>query len=268
MGVRQLELRRRRHPDTLRHPESADRVSPGRSRRCARARTGRWPRPRTTTRARCTWTRSRARSASMPSQFRLHASRGRSHRGGAQGGRGEDRLAEGVRRRAVARSASPAEPKRADSSRPPRRSPGPPPASASSASSLRSSAARSSTPTGSSNQVEGSVVQGLGGALFEAIDFADGHIRNGSMAQYRVPRFKDVPVDRRDPARSPRSAVGRRRRGVVGLRGAGDRQRRPRLRQGRHGVAGPAADRLRWDRPTGATVALPRASVAPPSITC
>jgi CO/xanthine dehydrogenase Mo-binding subunit len=59
-------------------------------------------------------------------------------------------------------------------------------------------------PDGLKNQVEGSVVQGLGGALFEAIDFADGRIRNGSMEQYRVPRFQDVPVietillDRRD----------------------------------------------------------------------
>ena len=59
-------------------------------------------------------------------------------------------------------------------------------------------------PDGLKNQVEGSVVQGLGGALFEAIDFADGHLRNGTMEQYRVPRFKDVPVidtillDRRD----------------------------------------------------------------------
>jgi isoquinoline 1-oxidoreductase len=49
-------------------------------------------------------------------------------------------------------------------------------------------------PNGLQNQVEGSVVQGLGGALFEAIDFADGRVRNGSMAQYRVPRFSDVPV--------------------------------------------------------------------------
>jgi CO/xanthine dehydrogenase Mo-binding subunit len=59
-------------------------------------------------------------------------------------------------------------------------------------------------PGGLKNQVEGSVVQGLGGALFEAIEFADGHVRNGTMEQYRVPRFKDVPVietillDRRD----------------------------------------------------------------------
>lgn len=43
------------------------------------------------------------------------------------------------------------------------------------------------------HQVEGAVVQGLGGALFEAIDFANGALRNGTMAGYRVPRFKDVP---------------------------------------------------------------------------
>jgi isoquinoline 1-oxidoreductase len=49
-------------------------------------------------------------------------------------------------------------------------------------------------PDGLKNQVEGSVVQGLGGALFEAITFADGRILNGTMEQYRVPRFKDVPV--------------------------------------------------------------------------
>ena len=59
-------------------------------------------------------------------------------------------------------------------------------------------------PDGLRNQVEGSVVQGLGGAIFERIEFADGHLRNGTMEQYRVPRFKDVPViesiliDRRD----------------------------------------------------------------------
>jgi isoquinoline 1-oxidoreductase len=49
-------------------------------------------------------------------------------------------------------------------------------------------------PNGLKNQVEGSVVQGLGGALFEAIEFADGRIRNGTMEEYRVPRFQDVPV--------------------------------------------------------------------------
>ena len=49
-------------------------------------------------------------------------------------------------------------------------------------------------PDGLDNQVEGAVVQGLGGALFEAVAFADGRLSNGSMAQYRVPRFTDVPA--------------------------------------------------------------------------
>jgi isoquinoline 1-oxidoreductase len=48
-------------------------------------------------------------------------------------------------------------------------------------------------PDGLRNQVEGSIVQGLGGALFEEIRFAEGRLLNGTMAQYRVPRFKDVP---------------------------------------------------------------------------
>jgi isoquinoline 1-oxidoreductase len=59
-------------------------------------------------------------------------------------------------------------------------------------------------PDGWRNQVEGAVVQGLGGALFEKVEFAGGKLLNGTMAQYRVPRFKDVPqidivaIDRRD----------------------------------------------------------------------
>jgi nicotinate dehydrogenase subunit B len=59
-------------------------------------------------------------------------------------------------------------------------------------------------PDGLDNQVEGSIVQGLGGALFEAIEFANGQLSNGTMAQYRVPRFKDIPpievvlLDRKD----------------------------------------------------------------------
>ena len=61
-------------------------------------------------------------------------------------------------------------------------------------------------PDGLRNQVEGAVVQGLGGALFEAIEFREGRIVNGTMEQYRVPRFKDVPaievviLDRKDLA--------------------------------------------------------------------
>ena len=49
-------------------------------------------------------------------------------------------------------------------------------------------------PEGLRNQIEGSNVQGLGGALFEAIQFDNGKILNGRMSEYRVPRFSDVPV--------------------------------------------------------------------------
>jgi nicotinate dehydrogenase subunit B len=44
------------------------------------------------------------------------------------------------------------------------------------------------------NQVEGGVMMGIGGALFEEIQFADGKILNGRLSRYRVPRFSDAPV--------------------------------------------------------------------------
>jgi isoquinoline 1-oxidoreductase len=54
------------------------------------------------------------------------------------------------------------------------------------------------------NQIEGAAVMALGGALFEAIRFANGKILNPRFSDYRVPRFADVPLletvllDRRD----------------------------------------------------------------------
>lgn len=54
------------------------------------------------------------------------------------------------------------------------------------------------------NQVEGAIIMGLGGALFEAIDFENGRILNARLSRYRVPRFSDVPpietvlVERKD----------------------------------------------------------------------
>jgi CO/xanthine dehydrogenase Mo-binding subunit len=49
-------------------------------------------------------------------------------------------------------------------------------------------------PNGLLNQVEGAIVQGLGGALYEAIDFADGTILSNRFSSYRVPRFADIPA--------------------------------------------------------------------------
>lgn len=49
-------------------------------------------------------------------------------------------------------------------------------------------------PDGLRNQVAGAIIQGLGGALFEAVEFENGRIKNPHFATYRVPRFRDVPV--------------------------------------------------------------------------
>jgi len=54
------------------------------------------------------------------------------------------------------------------------------------------------------NQAIGSIIQGLGGALFEAVEFANGKILNPGLSSYRVPRFSDIPkievvlIDRKD----------------------------------------------------------------------
>ncbi|PYU45956.1 MAG: isoquinoline 1-oxidoreductase, partial [Acidobacteria bacterium] len=59
-------------------------------------------------------------------------------------------------------------------------------------------------PDGLRNQVVGAMIQGLGGALFEAIEFENGRIKNPHFATYRLPRFRDVPeietilLDRKD----------------------------------------------------------------------
>ncbi len=59
-------------------------------------------------------------------------------------------------------------------------------------------------PDGLKHQVEGSVIQGIGGALFEAIQFENGQILNPRFSRYRVPRFSDIPkletvlLDRKD----------------------------------------------------------------------
>jgi isoquinoline 1-oxidoreductase len=59
-------------------------------------------------------------------------------------------------------------------------------------------------PNGLRNQIEGAIVQGLGGALFEAIDFADGRILSDRFSRYRTSRFADLPaietvlLDRKD----------------------------------------------------------------------
>lgn len=61
------------------------------------------------------------------------------------------------------------------------------------------------------NQVEGAVIMGIGGALFEAIAFENGKLINGLLSKCRVPKFSGVPVletvllDRKD---LPSAGVG------------------------------------------------------------
>lgn len=73
-------------------------------------------------------------------------------------------------------------------------------------------------PDGLRNQVQGAMVQAIGGALFERILFGNGRIENPLFSKYRVPRFGDTPeievvlLDRKD---LPSAGAGE--TGIVGL---------------------------------------------------
>ena len=59
-------------------------------------------------------------------------------------------------------------------------------------------------PDGLVNQIEGSIIMGIGGALFEAIEFENDAIKNPRFSDYQVPRFRNIPpietvlLDRKD----------------------------------------------------------------------
>ena len=73
-------------------------------------------------------------------------------------------------------------------------------------------------PDGLRNQMQGAIVQAIGGALFERILFANGRIQNPLFSKYRIPRFSDTPeveivlLDRKD---LPSAGAGE--TGLVGL---------------------------------------------------
>jgi isoquinoline 1-oxidoreductase len=54
------------------------------------------------------------------------------------------------------------------------------------------------------NQIEGSMIMAIGGALFERAEFENGKLLTDRLSRYRVPRFSDVPrletvlLDRKD----------------------------------------------------------------------
>jgi CO/xanthine dehydrogenase Mo-binding subunit len=73
-------------------------------------------------------------------------------------------------------------------------------------------------PDGLRNQMQGAIVQAIGGALFERILFGNGRIQNPLFSKYRLPRFTDTPqieivlLDRKD---LPSAGAGE--TGLVGL---------------------------------------------------
>jgi isoquinoline 1-oxidoreductase len=73
-------------------------------------------------------------------------------------------------------------------------------------------------PDGLRNQNMGAIVQGIGGALFEAILFSEGRILNPHFESYRLPRFSDAPqieivlLDRKDLPSSGAGEIG-----IVGI---------------------------------------------------
>ena len=73
-------------------------------------------------------------------------------------------------------------------------------------------------PDGLRNQNMGAVMQGLGGALFEAIRFGNGKLDNPHFADYRLPRFADMPkidivlIDRKDLPSAGAGEIG-----IVGI---------------------------------------------------
>ena len=236
LGVPQLQLRRLGHPARptrcpIRSPRSTSRI-----RRCGRARTGRWrPRP-TTSPASRTWTNWPMPSDIDPLEFRLKNLK-------------DDAAARRARGRGRSRSAG-------------ARKPAPIAASASRSgiekgsyvatcaevavdrSSGRVQVVRAVSafecgavvnPDHLKNQVEGAMIMGLGGALFEAIEF-DGR-QDPQPAVLEVPRAA-VPRRARDrgrPARPQGPAVGRRRRDADRRHRPGGRQRH--LRRHRRAAA-------------------------------
>ena len=81
--------------------------------------------------------------------------------------------------------------------------------------------AASSTAPGAELQNEGSMIMGLGTALFEAIDFADGQVANANLSDYNVPARRRPPGAlhaRADRARGRRGARARRDGPAAGAR--------------------------------------------------
>ena len=103
------------------------------------------------------------------------------------------------------------------------------------------------------SQVQGCIMMGMGPALREAIRFEDGKILNAGFADYRVPRFKDMPKIDVHLVDNTGHSLGRRGRDADHCDRAGHRQCRVCRHRPSHPFdADPVARRLRHD-PAGQT---------------
>ncbi|MBI1736413.1 MAG: molybdopterin-dependent oxidoreductase, partial [Candidatus Rokubacteria bacterium] len=76
---------------------------------------------------------------------------------------------------------------------------------------------RAINPLSLEGQDEGAVMQGIGHTLFEEMVYEDGHLLNGSLLLYRVPRAEDVP-----PSMECRFVENADGAGPFGAKGAGE----------------------------------------------
>jgi CO/xanthine dehydrogenase Mo-binding subunit len=68
-------------------------------------------------------------------------------------------------------------------------------------------AGRVVNPPGAALQNEGSMIMGLGGALYEGVSFADGQVVNANLSDYEVPSIADLPELTHDLVQRPGSEV-------------------------------------------------------------
>ena len=204
LGVRQLQLRQFGPLDAVRGAQQA-RVVSQRGLAVEARVVSRAGRHRQSLRARDAHGRDRARSrrGSGRVQAQTHHRAAAARR--AADRRGEDPAGR-IRRRPAARSASPAARKRAATSQQPPKSRAPPDGFKVERIVAAFECGAIVNPDGLNNQVEGAIVQGLGGALFEAIrvrERRDPERHDGPISRAALP---GRAADRGSPDRSPGSA--------------------------------------------------------------
>ena len=96
---------------------------------------------------------------------------------------------------------------------------------------------------GAELQNEGSMLMGLGTALFEAVEFADGQVTNANLSEYNLPGRPRRAAAHARADRARGSGGARARRDRAAARAGGDRQRAGLARRARHAAPDDAGAR-------------------------